>query len=104
MIQAIATVLDFAPAAWTPAQRIVAVALADRVNPDTLECYPSIADVSRRTGLSPRQVQRILRQLEKEGVVTRLGQKTDGTKWGANRWVWRMTVTPTLWKKSTRKG
>lgn len=101
MIQAIATVLDFAPDHWTPAQRLVAIALGDRVNPDTLECYPSIADVSRRTGLERRQVQRILRQLEKDGVISRLGQKTDGKKWGANRWRWEMLLAPTLWK--TRK-
>lgn len=87
-------VLDFAPDHWTTGTRMVAIALADRVNGDTSECFPSIADISRRTGIKERQVQRHLRQLEDEGVIARLGQrkKPDGTL-GSNTYRWCLWIT-----------
>lgn len=87
-------VLDFAPKHWTTGTRLVALALADRVNGDSLECWPSVADISRRTGMDRRTVQRHLRQLEAEGVITNQGQRT--TKSGAhgsNVWVWNLLIT-----------
>jgi DNA-binding transcriptional ArsR family regulator len=103
MIQAVAAILDFAPKHWTPSTRIVAIALADRVNPDTLSCFPSIRDIQKRTGLGERAVQRHLRVLETEGVIKRIGQKPDGKgSWGSNIWQWHFTPTPNLWKNLRR--
>ena len=93
MIQAVATVLDFAPDNWNSGTRMVAIALADRVNQDG-QCWPSVADLSRRTGLSSRMVQKHLRYLEDEGVITRIGQRigTSGQP-VSNMWTWRFWRT-----------
>jgi hypothetical protein len=92
MIQAIATVLDFAPEDWSPSMRIVAIALADRVNSDW-EAWPSIADISRRTGLSERMVQYNIRDLEQAGVIERLGQKRNRRGQPvSNLWKWRWAL------------
>lgn len=89
MIQAVATVLDFAPDTWNSGTRMVAIALADRVNQDG-QCWPSISDLSRRTGLSGRMVQKHLRYLEEEGVITRNGQRIgSGGQPVSNLWTWR---------------
>ena len=89
MIQAVATVLDFAPDNWNSGTRMVAIALADRVNQDG-QCWPSVADIARRTGLSGRMVQRHLRYLEEQGVITCNGQRmgTSGQP-VSNVWTWR---------------
>ena len=89
MIQAVATVLDFAPDHWTSGTRIVAIALADRVNQDG-QCWPSVADLSRRTGLSARMVRYHLRYLEEQNVITCNGQRigTSGQR-VSNLWTWR---------------
>ena len=94
MIQAMTMVLDFAPPHWTTATRLVAIALADRVNGDTHECWPSIQDIARRVGIHERSVQRHIRTLETEGIITRLGQraKKDGTP-GSNVWRWNLLIT-----------
>jgi hypothetical protein len=89
MIQAIALVLDFAPKHWTPSTRMVAVALADYANSDTGLCWPSISSLSRRSGLSGRQVQRCLRQIEADGWI----ERTCGVqKVGTNLWTWRKRI------------
>ena len=71
MIQAIALVLDFAPAHWSPSTRMVAVALGDYVNTDSSYAWPSVANLARRSGISTRQVQRCLRQIERDGWIER---------------------------------
>jgi len=89
MIQAIALVLDFAPTHWTPSTRMVAVALADYANTDTGLCWPSISSLSRRSGVSGRQVQRCLRQIEADGWI----ERTCGVhKVGTNLWTWRKRI------------
>lgn len=89
MIQAVATVLDFAPDHWNSGTRIVAIALADRVNQDG-QCWPSVADISRRTGLSPRMVKYHLRYLEDENVITCNGQRIGSSGQPvSNLWTWR---------------
>lgn len=50
------------------AESYVLLALADHANDDGY-CYPSIARVVWKTGYSRRNVQRIIRKLEGEGVV-----------------------------------
>lgn len=89
-IQAISLVLDFAPAHWNTGTRMVAIALADRVNQDW-QAWPSLADISRRTGLSTRQVRVHLRQLEAEGIIANQGQRIIGAHAYSNLWIW-------LWK------
>lgn len=94
MIQAIVTVLDFAPKHWSSGTQLVAIALADRVNGDTFECWPSIADVCRRTRMDRRTVQRHIRTLEQDGVLTNLGQRIGRNGHPAsNVWRWNLLVT-----------
>jgi hypothetical protein len=69
MIAAIAMVLDFAPDHWTSGTRLVAICMGDYANSDTGKAWPSIRSVSRRTGLSERQVQRHLRIIEADGWI-----------------------------------
>lgn len=87
MIQAMATVLDFAPDHWNSGTRMVAIALADRVNSEW-QCWPSIADIRRRTGLSERMVQYHLRYLEEEGVIHCGGQRYIDGHGLSNLWTW----------------
>lgn len=88
VIQAIALVLDFAPVHWSSSTRMVAIALADYANTDTGHCWPSIANLSRRTGLSNRQVQRCLREIEADGWI----ERTAVHKVGTNLWIWRKRI------------
>jgi Helix-turn-helix domain len=88
MIQAIALVLDFAPPHWTPSTRMVAIALADYANSDTGHCWPSIASLSRRSGVSVRQVQRCLREIEADGWI----ERTSVHRVGTNLWIWRKRI------------
>lgn len=96
MIQAIALVLDFAPAHWTSSTRMVAVSLADYANAENGHAWPSVANLSRRSGLSIRQVQRCLRQIEQDGWIER---HVDTHRLGTTLWIWRkrigLGVTPT---------
>ena len=96
MIKAIALVLDFDPAHWSPSTRMVAVALGDYVNTDSSYAWPSVANLARRSGLSTRQVQRCLRQIEKDGWIER---QPDTHRLGTTLWIWRkrigLGVTPT---------
>jgi hypothetical protein len=49
-------------------ERLVLLSLADRAN-DHGKCWPSIRDIATRTQVSERQVKRLLRSLEKRGVL-----------------------------------
>jgi hypothetical protein len=90
VIQAIALVLDFAPAHWSPSTRMVAIALADYANTDSGLCWPSISSLSRRAGVSGRQVQRCLREIEADGWI----ERTCGVhKVGTNLWTWRKRIS-----------
>jgi hypothetical protein len=50
-----------------PAEKLVALALADAANDDGL-CWPSIATIARKSGLSERTVQRTIRGFERSWV------------------------------------
>ena len=89
MIQAIALVLDFAPAHWTPSTRMVAIALADYSNGDNGLAWPSVANLSRRSGVSVRQVQRCLRDIEADGWIVKAGFHSRGT----NLWIWNKRIS-----------
>lgn len=88
-------VLDFAPDEWSISTRLVAIALADRVNRETGEAWASIADLSRRTGIGPRQVRRHLAVMEKAGVIRRQARFRDNGSQQSNLWIWVWTVTGT---------
>jgi len=90
-IHALTMVLDFAPAYWNSGTRVVAMALADRVNPDDWTCWPSLEDMARRTGLSIRHVQKHLAFLQQEGIIMRQERRRDNGSQQSNLWIW-------LWK------
>lgn len=83
-------VLDFAPEHWTSGTRLVALALADRVNQDW-QAWPSLEDIARRTGLSTRQVRTHLRTLEADGVIVPTIRRDKAGQRQTNLWIW-------LWK------
>jgi hypothetical protein len=90
VIQAIALVLDFAPAHWSSSTRMVAVALGDYVNTDSSYAWPSVANLARRSGISTRQVQRCLRQIERDGWIERA--TGDNHRLGTTLWIWRKRI------------
>jgi hypothetical protein len=53
-----------------PSQKLVMLSLADNAN-DQGVCWPSVANMVRKTGLSERTVQGVLAQLQELGHVTR---------------------------------
>ena len=88
MIQAVAMVLDFAPAHWSSGTRMVAICVADYANSDTGWAWPSVRNMARRTGLSERQVQRHLRIIEADGWI-RQGAETVGK---TTLWIWERRI------------
>ena len=88
MIQAVAMVLDFAPAHWSSGTRMVAICVADYANSDTGWAWPSVRNMARRTGLSERQVQRHLRIIEADGWI-RQGADTVGK---TTLWIWERRI------------
>lgn len=54
---------------WSCGDQMVALAIADNVNPTTGLAWPSNAHFRKVTGLERRQIQRILRRLEKDGTI-----------------------------------
>lgn len=86
-LQAMTLVLDFAPEHWTSGRRMVAIAIADRVGQDgTTWC--SVADISQRTGLNERMVQRHVQGLVNEGILLRTPRKRDNGSQQSNLWTW----------------
>jgi len=72
-IRYVAAVLDRLTHLTAP-ESLVLVALADFASDDTRECWPSIATIARRSRLTRRGVQRILRRLEAVKLIeTALG-------------------------------
>lgn len=87
-IRAMAQVFDFAPEQWTTSERLVALVIADHVGDSTGECWPSIARISHRSGITPRQVQRIIARLEAYGVIERRS-RYENNRQTTNSYVWR---------------
>jgi hypothetical protein len=54
------------------AQKLVAVILADAHNRHSRRAWPSIDLIARKAGVSKRQVQRILAEMEERGLVQRI--------------------------------
>jgi hypothetical protein len=75
----------------TAAETLVLVALADSASDDTRECWPSMATLARRSRLTRRGVQKILRRLESRALIE---TATGGHQFGentANRYRLRFT-------------
>ena len=90
-IRAMVSVFDFAPAHWDTSTRLIALILADHVNDATGECHPSIARVAYRSGLSTRQVRRIIAKLEAENVIQRKS-RFDNNRQTSNLYLWTNLV------------
>lgn len=54
----------------SPAEKFVLVTLADRANASEWSCFPSVRDLTERTGLHRTSVQRCLRKLEQLGHIS----------------------------------
>jgi len=59
-------------------ERDVLVALADHANDDGTSARPSVGLLAWKIGLSPRQVQRVIGQLEKRGLITAVAHRNGG--------------------------
>jgi hypothetical protein len=61
-----------------PPEKIVLLAMADHADHEGRHVFPSVDLISWKTGYSPRQVQRIIRDLEKFGLLIRMGDAAGG--------------------------
>lgn len=90
-IRAMVSVFDFAPLEWDASTRLVALIIADHVNDSTGECHPSIGRVAYRSGLSTRQVRRIIARLEADNVVKRI-TRFENNRQTSNSYLWTNLV------------
>lgn len=86
-IAAITTVFDRAPSTWPSGQRLVALALADKVN-EHGTAWPKLNTLAAMTGLSARNVSRHLAALESEGWITRETRTGDTGRQTSNLYRW----------------
>ena len=73
-----------------PIDKLVLLALADAAN-DEGHCWPSIATIARKSGVSERSVQRAIRKAESSGMIERKEVIGKGCKYHLTP---RHTVTP----------
>lgn len=65
-----------------PALKLIAVILADHADSEGV-CFPSYRHIARRANISERSVQRHIKELQEQGIITRLRTGTvitDGNK------------------------
>lgn len=67
--KAVGAVLALPTSVVAGSARLLLVALANYGNPDGSRVYPSVPTLSRATGISERQIRRLLRQLEAAGLL-----------------------------------
>jgi predicted transcriptional regulator len=90
-LRAMLWAFDSAPDYLTATQRHVLVALADHVDDNTSQAWPSILRLARRTGRSESAVRRSLQAIEDAGIITRQIQQapTRGPDWSRpNLYLW----------------
>ena len=87
-------IMEHSPDDWSAGLRYTAVIIADHINDDG-ECWPSIQRIAKRTGLSHRQVQRHVLQLELCQVLDRIPTYAKGRQ---TTNVYRFEYNPTMWK------
>jgi DNA-binding MarR family transcriptional regulator len=78
-----------------PTPRFVLLALADHAD-DAGRCYPSIARLAQRTGLSPRSIQTSIKKLQAKGYID---VEVNAGKRGTNVYVLRLTPAGTALPK-----
>jgi biotin operon repressor len=61
-----------------PSNKLVLLAMAEHANGEGSSCYPSIGTLMKETSLSRRSVQTVIRQLEKAGLLVRIGKARGG--------------------------
>jgi AraC-like DNA-binding protein len=93
-LRAMSLIMEHSPTDWACGLRYTAVIIADHINDDG-ECWPSIQRIAKRTGLSDRQVQRHLNQLELCHVLTRIPSFAKGRQ---TTNVYRFEHNVTMWK------
>lgn len=69
-LRAMLWAFENAPQSLKSSERFVLVALADHVDDDTGQAWPSIRRLAARTGLDRRTVQLAIRQLEAQRIIT----------------------------------
>ena len=84
-------VLDFAPPQWSSSKRLVALAVADRINNEH-HTWCSIEDIRARTGLSERHVVRMMNELVDEGIIAREKRERENGSQQSNMWIWLWTL------------
>lgn len=62
----------------SPGQMLVALALADHGADDGSRIFPSLGRVAWKCGYSERQVRRVVRELEKAGIVVKVAEPCGG--------------------------
>jgi hypothetical protein len=67
----------------SPTQKLVALALADHAN-DERECWPSIARIAQRTGLSKTAIKEAMTALERTQLITRTRDAGRQTRYRLN--------------------
>jgi len=80
--QLVAEMLDL-PVKLTPAERLLLVALAERADPQTRECWPGQDELCGRTGLSPRGLGDTFARLASRGLEVRVPLKPGASGRGA---------------------
>lgn len=81
-------------------ERIVLLALADRADDDGM-CWPAVATVAAKCGLSDRSVQRAMKRLAVDGHLTRAERLGKGTIYTVHP---RQPVTPGTESRVTEKA
>src|SRR5690606_5683874 len=61
-----------------PTNKLVLLKLADHARDDGTKVFPSVATIATHTGMSERQVQRILKELVEDGVLTIVAHENGG--------------------------
>lgn len=61
-----------------PSEKLVLLALAWRLNEKTGDCFPSVACISRDTGLQPTAIKKAIRRLEHLSIIRVRRERRDG--------------------------
>jgi hypothetical protein len=62
----------------SPAEKLVLLAMAHHAHDDGAGCYPAVDTLARKTSLTDRGVQKIMRRLERAGLIELLGSRKGG--------------------------
>ena len=60
-------------------EKLVLLAMADHADDTGKNCFPSIPRIARKSSMTRRGVQKVLRRLEEKGRIRPVGRRADGT-------------------------